>query len=96
MLGVDVRRPTADVHTGEIPSCPERQLTEAAAESTLRQSPYGELNSVSCHFHEGVLTLRGAVRSYYLKQVAQTLVRSIEGVEQICNRLHVVASDNGG
>jgi osmotically-inducible protein OsmY len=48
---------------------------------------------VSCHFHEGVLTLRGRVGSYYLKQVAQTLVRSLESVRQVSNQLMVISSD---
>jgi osmotically-inducible protein OsmY len=55
-------------------------------------SGYLELHIVSCDFHEGVLTLRGHVSSFHLKQVAQTLIRDLEGVGEINNRLEV-ASD---
>jgi len=62
-----------------------RQLAEA----TLRASGHHFLKGVACEFHEGVLVLRGRVPSYYLKQVAQTVVRQIDGVIQIDNRLEV-------
>jgi hypothetical protein len=45
-------------------------LTAVAAEARLLNSPYLELRRVSCEFHEGVLTLRGNVPRYYLKQIA--------------------------
>jgi osmotically-inducible protein OsmY len=62
---------------------------QAHAESRLRQSTYPELHLLSCDFHEGVLTLRGRVPSYYLKQVAQTLILQVNGVDEINNRLEV-------
>ena len=34
---------------------------------------------MSCEFGEGVLVLRGQVSTFYLKQVAQTLVREVDG-----------------
>jgi osmotically-inducible protein OsmY len=49
------------------------------------------LRLVSCDFHEGVLTLRGQVSSFYLKQVAQELIRRLDGAEEINNHLEVVA-----
>ena len=57
----------------------------------VRQSACDELHFVSCELHEGVLTLRGRVSSFYLKQVAQTLVRALGGVGKINNRLEVAA-----
>jgi osmotically-inducible protein OsmY len=36
-----------------------------------------------------VLTLRGQVSSFYLKQVAQTVVRKLPGVEECVNRIEV-------
>jgi osmotically-inducible protein OsmY len=63
----------------------------AAAEALLRQSSYLELRSVSCEFHQGMLTLRGRVPSYYLKQLAQALLRQVEGVCHLNNQLDVVA-----
>jgi len=68
------------------------QATAEAAERKLSRSPYMELRSISYDLCEGVLTLRGRVPSYYLKQIAQHLVDSLPGVEKIDNRLEVVAS----
>jgi osmotically-inducible protein OsmY len=44
---------------------------------------------VTCRDHEGVLTLAGCVPKYFLKQMAQTIAGSVEGVEEIVNRIHV-------
>ena len=72
----------------------EELLVQAEAQSRLRTSGYHELHLVSCEFHEGVLTLRGHVSSFYLKQVAQTLIRDLDGVGEINNRLDVAAPRN--
>lgn len=68
-----------------------RQVVQTAAQSRLRKSGYHELHLISCEFHEGVLTLRGRVSTFYLKQVAQTLIRALDGVGQVNNRLEVAA-----
>lgn len=65
------------------------KAVEAAAEARLRQSAYPEVRRVTCRFREGVLTLQGRVSSYYLKQIAQTLVFRVEGLVAIDNRLDV-------
>ena len=59
-------------------------------QSRMDRSGYCELRGVSCSFHEGVLTLRGHVPSYYLKQLAQSLAFDLEGVQELNNRLEVV------
>jgi osmotically-inducible protein OsmY len=46
---------------------------------------------IECYDHEGVVTLRGRVPSYYLKQVAQELVGRVPGVEVVSNHLEVAA-----
>jgi hypothetical protein len=55
----------------------------------LRESGYGALHGVGCAFESGVLHLRGYVPTYYLKQVAQSLVTDLEGVLQVKNQLEV-------
>jgi osmotically-inducible protein OsmY len=64
----------------------------SSVQALLRQSEYFELRRISCEFHEGVLTLRGRVPSYYLKQLAQALAAEVEGVLELNNQLDVVAS----
>ena len=64
----------------------ERQVVQTQAQSQLRKSGYHELRFVLCEFHEGVLTLRGRVPSFYLKQVAQELIRRLDGAEEVNNQ----------
>ena len=53
-----------------------------SVERRLRGSAYSAFRRVCYEFQResGVLQLRGAVRSFYLKQVAQELVVDIAGV----------------
>jgi osmotically-inducible protein OsmY len=60
------------------------------AESRLHRTTYRGLKHVSCEFHEGLVILSGRVPTYYLKQIAQTIVGEVEGVGQVVNRLEVV------
>jgi osmotically-inducible protein OsmY len=59
------------------------------AEIRLRSNPYLALKNVSCEYREGVLTLRGSLPSYYLKQMAQTAVARLDGVQRIVNEIEV-------
>jgi len=45
---------------------------------------------IEIHFADGILTLRGCVPTYYLKQVLQTRLLDLEGVDQIHNHVDVV------
>ena len=47
---------------------------------------------IECEYRDGVLTLRGRVPSFYLKQMAQTVLKEINGVERIDNQVDVVSS----
>src|SRR5262245_33857810 len=77
------------------PALPEKDLRERVvaegAEHRLRSNSYLALKNVSCAFREGVLTLRGCLPSYFLKQMAQTAVNRLEGVQRIVNEIQVVA-----
>jgi len=61
------------------------------AENCLRHNPYLALKNVRCEYREGILTLRGCVPSYYLKQMAQTAVAQI-GVQNIVNEIEVISA----
>ncbi len=82
-------------HRGRLFPQRRQQLAELAfllqkeAQLRLQSSGYRELQSVSCEYSTGVLTLRGRIPSFYLKQIAQTLIRDLVG--EICNRLEVSA-----
>jgi hypothetical protein len=60
----------------------------AAAVGRLRQSAYPALRGLACDYAEGEFILRGQVPSYYLKQLAQSLVAG--GGLLVINRIHVV------
>jgi osmotically-inducible protein OsmY len=60
------------------------------AERLLRSNPYLALKNVSCDWLDGVLILRGCLPSFYLKQITQEVVASVEGVEHIDNQILVV------
>jgi hypothetical protein len=57
----------------------------------LQSSAYQELRGVLCDYRDGVLTLRGRVSSFYLKQLAQTLVVGHESAIQCVNNIEVRA-----
>ncbi len=80
----------------EILTLREKEIVEARAASCLRTSPYAEIRLVACEFHEGMLRLWGRVPSYYMKQIAQTVVLGIDGVEEIHNQLEVATSPPEG
>jgi osmotically-inducible protein OsmY len=60
------------------------------AQAKLRRSSYLELRDVCCDFCSGILTLRGCVPSYHLKQLAQANVAEVPGVLEVDNRVEVV------
>ncbi len=70
-----------------------KHATARAAELLLRQSPYSVLKDIDCDFHEGLLVMRGSVPTFYLKQIAQTICRSVAGVRQVVNLLDVTVPE---
>lgn len=80
----------AGVSTTPRPALAE-QIAEGA-ENCLRHNSYLALKNVQCECAEGVLTLRGCLPTYYLKQMAQAVVARLEGVHRIVNEIEVVAS----
>lgn len=67
-------------------------LVVREAVGRLGQSSHLFLRHVECHVEEGTLCLEGKVPSFYLKQAAQSLLQSLEGVDRVVNRLEVVNS----
>ncbi|NUQ64461.1 MAG: BON domain-containing protein [Pirellulales bacterium] len=62
-----------------------------AARARLRNHPHPPIQEISCECDtEGRLVLRGRLPSYYLKQLAQTAVARLPGVEQVLNETEVV------
>lgn len=64
-------------------------VVESQAQELLAQSNYLALRRLRCEFHDGSLVLNGRVPTFYLKQVAQTVVRQLPEVRRIDNRIDV-------
>ena len=59
------------------------------ANRALRRSPKLGLAHVSCELREGMAILHGKVSSFYLKQVAQELVKKVDEVQLVVNQIRV-------
>jgi osmotically-inducible protein OsmY len=64
-------------------------VVEAARRRLLGQSHLA-IQRIWCEFCDGSLFLRGHVPSFYHKQLAQTAVAGLKGVEQVVNEIDVV------
>ena len=56
----------------------------------LSKSPYLTRKLVHCEEAEGRVVVKGKVGTYFQKQMATEVLRNLDGVEQIENRLEVV------
>lgn len=85
---------SADLNTTIGASTPQAGTLDERAcrevELILRTSSHCELRQVTCRFTGGTATLTGRVSSYYLKQVAQTIVCQLLQVQRVDNQLRVV------
>jgi len=68
-------------------SLDSREVVQAA-EDRLRPRFVAD---VSCEYRDGVLYLHGHSSSFYQKQMAQEVVRRMEGVTAVVNQIEVVA-----
>jgi len=50
------------------------------------------MNYLEIEFSNDVLTVKGKLPSFYLKQLLQTILREVPGVKQIDNRVYVASS----
>lgn len=57
--------------------------------SALKRNPHLPHRTLRLETRQGHVILRGTVRSYYQKQMAQESLRGVEGIHQIENQLEV-------
>ena len=62
---------------------------EEFARICLQHSHYRAIRRIRCSFSKGVLTLHGNVPTYHYKQLAQTAICDIPGVDRIINAIDV-------
>ena len=71
----------------------QESIEKLARLRVIENSAYGlRFRDISIHHAAGVLTMRGRLPSFHLKQILQTLLRDLEGVEQIDNQTDVVSA----
>lgn len=63
---------------------------EDRVQDVIDHNPYLAKKSLRCEASEGHVILRGKVRSYYQKQMAQESVKRVDGIVSIENCLEVV------
>lgn len=63
---------------------------QRAVELALGRAGYPELQQVEVCEVDGRIELTGTVRSYYLKQMAQTAALQVPGVEEVRNEIVVM------
>ena len=56
----------------------------------LSNDPFIRGKDVCCEVMDEDVTLKGSVRSYYQKQMAQESLRNVPGIRRILNELSVV------
>jgi osmotically-inducible protein OsmY len=56
----------------------------------LNKNPHLPRRTLRIEAHDGRVTLKGVVRSFYQKQMAQESLKGLEGLRQIENQLEVV------
>jgi hypothetical protein len=63
------------------------------AMTLVAECPYFQGRSIDVELHcvQGVLVIRGSVPTYYLKQILQSLFKTIAEIRQVDNRVDVVS-----
>ena len=72
------------------------QRVEREARALIEAQCYfvGRCGQIAFHLEEDVLTIRGSVPTFYLKQLLQCTLKNLDGVRQIDNQV-TVDSFNG-
>ncbi len=89
---------SADSHnSAEIPMIVERTGTSFGDLTTVVEAALSGSHAIAgrnlrFEIHQDHVVLRGIVRSYYQKQLAQESLRSVSGVSRITNEIEVVAT----
>lgn len=65
-----------------------------AAQAKLQECPYSTVRHVICRCERGVVLLRGSVYSFYEKQLAQSIVSQVEGVQEVVNHIDVLSAED--
>jgi hypothetical protein len=86
-----IAAPSSSDAVQEAPDCclSEDDGLRAAALRLLQSSGYAALRGLRCEVTQAVVIVHGVVPSYFLKQMAQTVIRRLDGVETVRNLVEV-------
>ena len=59
--------------------------------TALESNPHLSRRNLRFETNKGRIILRGSVRSYFQKQMAQEALREVDGIDEIYNELEVMA-----
>jgi hypothetical protein len=76
----------------DLPWVPDTRLRLAALQ-LLHASNYATLRRLQCEVAEAVVSVHGVVPSYYLKQMAQTVIQQLDAIQGIKNLVEVRATE---
>jgi osmotically-inducible protein OsmY len=90
---ISIHRMDGSAETEELRSTPSEDAADlclaASVDRALRAVRCLELRNLRISVDHGWITLRGSVRTYYLKQLAQATVMPVAGVESVNNQIDV-------
>jgi len=78
-----------DQPNSHLPALADARIQDYAA-SLLRRHSMLALRRIDCEVRQGRLVLSGCLPSYYLKQMAQEAVSSVEGIDELENQIEVI------
>jgi hypothetical protein len=73
---------------------PEDDALRLAALKLLQSSGYTPLRRLRCEVTNAVVIVHGILPSYYLKQMAQTIIQRLEGIQSVMNLVEVREIDS--
>ena len=79
-----IRRPGQVCDTGR-----RDEEIQSAAQAALRTSGYFEVRRLDCEIVNGNAFVKGVVSSFYLKQIAQSVLMKLDAIEEVTNLVRV-------
>jgi hypothetical protein len=84
----------ATVHQARGSCGTEDEGIRIAALKLLQSSGYTALLRLRCEVTDAVVIVHGILPSYYLKQMAQTILQRLEGIQSVMNLVEVRETDS--
>ena len=85
---IAVSFPPETVHSYGLSRQPDHGL-RVAAQQVLQSSGYAALRRLRCEVRGAVVIVHGVLPSYYLKQVAQSVLQRLDGIRSVRNLVEV-------